>query len=56
MRNRSSTRARASRATDRADLVIDDARAGGPGVGGVKLRAVAFGHGGGDAALRPDGG
>ena len=53
-RSRSSTRAPASRATDERDLVIDDAGAGGDRVGGVKLRAVAFGDGGGDAALRPD--
>ena len=35
------------------DLLVDDAVAGGDGVGEVLLDRIAFGHGGGDAALRP---
>jgi hypothetical protein len=36
------------------DLIVDDACAGADGVGGVSLRAVAFGQRRGDACLRPD--
>ena len=46
-------RAPASRAMPSAMPLIDQAGADRDGVGGVRLRAVALGDGGGNAALRP---
>ena len=48
-------RAPASRARPSAIVLVDQAGADRDGVGGMRLRAVAFGDGGGDAALRPGG-
>ena len=46
-------RAGASRAIRRGDLLVDDAGAGGDGVGEVRVDRVAGADRGGDAALRP---
>ena len=43
----------ASPTISRAIFVVDDAVAGGDGVGEMLVDEVALGHGGGDAALRP---
>ena len=47
-------RPRASRASNKAIVLIDDAGAGTDGIGGMRLWAVTFGERRGNAGLRPD--